>query len=79
MEKLLLPLVLAALITPFSYAQTPAASAAMQFDLARSRIVESDGPLTLSTALELAFRANPEIVVAAREVQALEGALRQAG
>ncbi len=35
--------------------------------------------LTLSAALERAFTSNPEIAVAAREVEAIDGVVRQAG
>lgn len=78
MQKLLLPLALAALVIPFSYAQTPF-SGAVTPGAASSQVVEPTGALTLATALELALSANPDIAVAAREVQAMEGVVRQAG
>lgn len=78
MQKLFLPLVLAVLGLPAALAQTPdQAPFQTQSDLA-SRAEQSSGPLTLVAALELAFRANPDLAVAAREIEALDGAVRQA-
>jgi cobalt-zinc-cadmium efflux system outer membrane protein len=78
MQKLLLPLALAAFVIPFSNAQTPSVGAETP-GAASSRVVEPVGALTLATALELALRANLDIAVATREVQAMEGGVRQAG
>lgn len=78
MRKLFVPLALAALFIPFSYAQTPFAGVETP-GAASSRAVEPAGVLTLAAALELAMRANPDIAVAMREVQAMEGVVRQAG
>lgn len=78
MQKFLLPFALAALFIPVSYAQTSFPSSATSA-APESRVVEPAGTLTLSAALDLALRANPGIAVATREVQAMEGSVRQAG
>jgi cobalt-zinc-cadmium efflux system outer membrane protein len=78
MQKLLLPLMLAALISPSLVAQTlPPAMSAAQISL--REIVEPAAPLTLETALDFALKANPEIAIARREIQATEGTIQQAG
>ncbi len=76
MQNLLLPLALAAFVVMPAWAQ-PAASGSSAFMPAYA--TETDGPLSLAAALELAMRASPDIAVAAREVDALEGSVRQAG
>jgi cobalt-zinc-cadmium efflux system outer membrane protein len=78
MQKLLLPLALAVLVVPFSYAQTSSVGAGTP-GAASSQVIEPTGVLSLTVALNMAWRANPEIAVAMREVQATEGAVRQAG
>jgi cobalt-zinc-cadmium efflux system outer membrane protein len=78
MQKLLLPLALAVLVVPFSYAQTPSVGAGTP-GAASSQVIEPTGVLSLTVALNMAWRANPEIAVAMREVQATEGTVRQAG
>ena len=80
MQKLLLPLVLAAYSHFPAFAQTPTPSDNRSTPIATSeRMVEATGPLTLAGALDWAFKANPDIAAATREVEALGGALRQAG
>ncbi len=80
MQKLLLPLVFAAYSHLPALAQTQAPSDNRSTPIATSeRMIEATGPLTLAAALDLAFKANPEIAAATREVEALGGALRQAG
>lgn len=69
MRSLVLLLVLAASTIQPALAQPAAATSP----------VEPAGPLTLPAALDLAFRANPELAVAAGEVQAAEAAALQAG
>ncbi len=76
MQKLFLSLVFAAFVVSHVSAQqwipdNGAADPAQTF--------ESPGPLSLSTALELAMRTNRDIAVAMREVEALDGSVRQAG
>lgn len=79
MQKLLLPLVLAAYSHLPALAQTQAPSDNRSTPIATSeRMIEATGPLTLAVALDLVFKANPDIAAAAREVEALDGALRQA-
>ena len=80
MQKLLLPLVFAAYSHFPALAQTPTPSDNRSTPIATSeRMVEATGPLTLAGALDWAFKANPDIAAATREVEALGGALRQAG
>ena len=77
MQKSFLPLVLVLAVSfspPNTWAQT-AESALQQADHSDA----ATGPLSLNRALELALRANPDLAVAAREIEALEGAVRQAG
>lgn len=75
MHKLFLPLVLAAIVVPCVSAQQVIPRDSTTY----SSTVESTGPISLSAALELAMRASPDIAVAAREVEALEGTVLQAG
>ncbi|NEX63318.1 TolC family protein [Noviherbaspirillum galbum] len=81
MQKLLLPLALAVLVFPISYAQTRSTdSAATSAAIASGQpIVEPSGTLTLRAALDLAARSNADISAAVREVQATEAAVQQAG
>jgi cobalt-zinc-cadmium efflux system outer membrane protein len=80
----LLPLALAALSIQSALAQ-PAALPAPddgrrpQVAAAANPPLEPAGPLSLATALTLAFEANPELAVASREVEATEAAALQAG
>ena len=76
MHKVLLPLALAALIVNPAWAQS-AASGSSAATLAR--VADPTGPLSLAAALALAMQASPDIAVAAREVEALEGTVQQAG
>lgn len=64
MQKLFLPLCLTALLTVPAFAQVP---------------TQQGKVLTLPIALDLAMKANPEIAVAIREVEANDGVVRQAG
>ena len=41
--------------------------------------VEPAGPLSLASAIDLALSANPTLAAAARELQAMEGTVIQAG
>lgn len=80
MQKLLLPLALAVFVVHPAWAQSPAPGAsAFTPALVPARTSETTAALSLAAALELAMRASPDIAVAAREVDALEGSLRQAG
>ncbi|PPC80469.1 MAG: cobalt-zinc-cadmium resistance protein, partial [Hyphomicrobium sp.] len=76
MHKLFLPLAFAAFAIPHVSAQQSVADPGAGYP---ARITESPGPLSLAAALELAMRASPEIAVAAREVDALDGSVLQAG
>ncbi len=77
MHKLFLPLAFAAFVIPtVSSAQPRVADHSAAYP---ARAVESTGPLSLAAALELAMRTSPEIAVAAREVDALDGSVLQAG
>ena len=80
MQKLLLPLMLAAYAHIPAFAQTQAFSDGRPVAVALSgTIVEPSGTLALAAALELAANANPDIAAASREVEAVDGAVRQAG
>lgn len=79
MQKLLLPLALAAFVVPVTYAQTAPVAIPVMSAAASGHIIEPPGALTLPAALALALQANPEIAAATREVQATEGAIIQAG
>lgn len=79
MHPLLLPLGVAALLSlPMaSLAQSPLGDVSPH---ARAeRPVDAKGALTRAQAVDLAMQSSPEIAVAAREVEASGGALRQAG
>lgn len=82
---LLLPLLLAASGPPV-WAQVPSSyevslsSATYASDRAfAARTQEPAGPLTLADAMRLALSANPELAASAREVDAREGGIVQAG
>lgn len=81
MQKLFLPLTLAAFIANPAWAQLPAPSGSSTIILAHMPALSSEaaGPLSLTAALALAMRTNPDIAVAAWEVAALDGSVRQAG
>lgn len=79
MQKLLLPLGLAAFLHLPAFSQAPVQSDGRPTPLASHRFVEPSGSLTLSTALDLALKSNPELAAAGWEVEALNGAVRQAG
>jgi cobalt-zinc-cadmium efflux system outer membrane protein len=73
MQKLLLPLCLAAILTVPAYAQVAASTSAGVAAIPLPTV------LTLPTALDRAMQANPDIAVALREVQANDAVIRQAG
>ena len=81
MQKLFLPLALAAFVVNPAWAQLPAPSDSSTITPAHMPALSSEvaGPLTLAAALALAMRASPDIAVAQREVDALDGSVRQAG
>lgn len=81
MQKLFLPLALAAFVVNPAWAQVPAPSGSSTITPAHMPALSSEaaGPLTLAAALAWAMRASPDIAVAEREVGALEGSVRQAG
>lgn len=79
MQKSFLPLTLVLAVTfspPPTWGQTT--DSVPQADLV-TRVDAPSGPLTLDSALEFASKANPDLAVASREVEALAGAIRQAG
>jgi len=78
MQKLLLPLVIAAFFIPSAYSQNVIAPVSTTLTTDYGRSVEPSGDLTLHAALDLAYQANPDIAVARREVQAIEGVILQA-
>ncbi|EGF32564.1 Heavy metal RND efflux outer membrane protein, CzcC family, partial [Oxalobacteraceae bacterium IMCC9480] len=77
MQKLFLPLVLAVSVHVPGFAQTTVFSDARSGNIGLS--VDPDGALTLAAAQVLAASANPGLAVAAREIEAMEGAVQQAG
>lgn len=79
MQKLLLPLMLAAFVISETCAQTSVPPMGVAPGATYSRAAEPSSSLTLQAALDLALRASPEIMAASRELQASEAALRQAG
>tara|TARA_R110001599_G_scaffold64023_1_gene178314 strand:- start:11167 stop:12465 length:1299 start_codon:yes stop_codon:yes gene_type:complete len=84
MQKVLLPLLIAAsavVTTAFpAYAQPMSHTSAYSNMATQGMPTESPlTRLTLSAALELAYNANPEIAIARREVEAIEGTVQQAG
>lgn len=81
MRRHLLPLGLAALLSNPSLAQVvdvKFGSAYESSDIGALRTVEPAAPITLKAALELAFRASPELSVARRELDAIEATIIQA-
>ena len=77
MHKALLSLVIAAFITTLpAHAQTSSYGMASQHVHTEPAALTR---LTLAAALDLAFKANPEIAAARREAQATEGVIQQAG
>ena len=84
MQKVLLPLLIAAstLVTTALPAYAQPTSHTSAYSNMVTQVMPSESALkrlTLSTALELAYNANPEIAVARREVEAIEGTVQQAG
>ncbi len=84
MQKVLLPLLIAAsaIVTTAlpAYAQPTSHTSAYSSMATQGTPTESAlTRLTLSAALELAYNANPEIAIARREVEAIEGTVQQAG
>lgn len=78
MQKLLLPLVIAAFFIPSAYSQTMVAPERSALATGYAPSVEPSGDLSLTAALNLAYHANPDIAVARRELQAIEGVILQA-
>lgn len=78
MQKLLLPLAFAAFLTPSAYSQTVVVPESAALAIGYAGLVEPSGELTLPTALDLTYRANPDIAAARREIQATEGVILQA-
>lgn len=77
MQNLLLPLALAVFLGNCAWAQLPVAN---DSNISPStHIANNIDELSLDVALEWAMRANPDIAIAVREVQAIEGSVRQAG
>jgi outer membrane protein, heavy metal efflux system len=79
MEKYFLPLALAAWCFIPTYAQTLDPPKGHATHEAAQRNSEPLGLVTLPMALAWALRANPELAAAGREIEAAEGAARQAG
>lgn len=81
MVQLLLPLGLAALLTmPMAtHAQLPNDVLRSYPHTVGASAANATGIVTRAMAIDLAMQANPEIAIAAREVQATEGVIRQAG
>lgn len=79
MHPLLLPLGVAALLSlPLaSLAQSPTNIAPLHVNAEQP--VDTTGVVTRAMAIDLALRSNSEIAMAVHEVEASEGALRQAG
>ncbi|CAL61758.1 Cobalt-zinc-cadmium resistance protein czcC precursor (Cation efflux system protein czcC) [Herminiimonas arsenicoxydans] len=84
MQKVLLPLLIAA--STLSTIALSASAQPMSHTSAYSNMATQSTPagsaysrLTLAAALELAYNANPDIAVARREVEAIEGTVQQAG
>lgn len=61
---------------PFDKAGRPDGAEPGQYGAARP--IEPTGPINLDTAMGLAYRANPELSAAERELQALEASITQA-
>lgn len=79
MVQLLLPLGMAALLSMPLVVHGQAPNEVVRTDAGVERPVDAAGVVTRAMALDLAMQANPEIAVAMREIEASEGALRQAG
>lgn len=80
MHKALPPLLIAASIL-FTTILPAHAQTSSYYGITTQTVHAPDAstPLTLAAALDLAFKANPEIAAARREAQATEGAIQQAG
>ncbi|MEJ1170780.1 TolC family protein [Variovorax sp. CCNWLW235] len=81
MRTLFMPLAVMALAVPPAFSQTDAGSNPSPLLLrhAAARTVEPAGPLDLRSAIALAQRANPGLSSAAREQEATDAAVLQAG
>ncbi|RJG03516.1 TolC family protein [Noviherbaspirillum sedimenti] len=80
MYRYLLPFTLVALGLPvFAQTELPGASRIESAPATANRVVEAAGPLTLQAAMSMALGANPELSAARYELQAVEGAVLQAG
>ena len=82
MRRTFVPLACAALISSLAQAQSPAPSATTRPDVnvaASAAISPQTASLTLSAAVDTALAQNPQLRAAAAELDANDGALRQAG
>ncbi|MDG0857335.1 TolC family protein [Roseateles puraquae] len=82
MRRTFVPLACAALISSLAQAQSPAPSATTRPDVnvaASAAITPQTASLTLSAAVDTALAQNPQLRAAAAELDANDGALRQAG
>lgn len=82
MRRTFVPLACAALISSLAQAQSPAPSATSRPDVnvaASAAISPQTAPLTLSAAVDTALAQNPQLRAATAELDANDGALRQAG
>lgn len=78
MQKTLLPLLFTASIVAFpTHAQTTAYAGSSSHSIPTEPGVA--GQLTLAAALNLALNANPDIAIARREAEAIDGTVQQAG
>ena len=81
MRRRLLPLGLAALFFNPFFAQAVDAGRGDAYEtgnIRAPRVTEPTAPLTLETALELALGANPDLLAAGRELEAVEATITQA-
>jgi outer membrane protein, heavy metal efflux system len=82
MRRTFVPLACAALISSLAQAQSPAPSATTRPDVnvaASAAISPQTASLTLSAAVDTALAQNPQLRAATAELDANDGALRQAG
>ncbi len=80
MRTLFVPLAVLALAVPPVYSQPQAvADSLSSSSRPAARTLEAAGPLTLRSAVALVQQSNPSLSAAAREQEATEGAIVQAG
>lgn len=82
MHRLFLPFGLALLVCQSTLAQNAMSSTAQQginYSLPSLNSSETGSRLTLEQAIEKAFRVNPELAAAAKEVEAVDASILQAG